>query len=162
MVFRCLSELPGQIAVRRVEAVSEVVKPMLMDDDEPSEGEEALRNLWECLTASSVLTKDQLPQLKSTGFWMEAREGERLGSEEWKHLDRVCKEVAPEEQGEGGSEPEEEVKNEEVRLTARGGVRLSVGSEGEVSQEPGRVVESKEQGRSGGHFSVVRMLPQVD
>ena len=67
MVFGCLSELPGQTAIRMVEAVSEVVKPMLMDDDEPSEGE-VLPNRWECLTASSVLTKDQSPQLTSTGF----------------------------------------------------------------------------------------------
>ena len=68
MVFGCLSELPGQIAVRRVEAVSEVVKPMLMDDDEPPEGEEVLPNRLECLAAISVLTKSQSPQLASTGF----------------------------------------------------------------------------------------------
>ena len=52
---------------------------------------------------------------------------ERLGSEEWKHLDRGCREVAPEEEGEEGGEPEEEVKKEEVRLTARGEVRPPVG-----------------------------------
>ena len=33
---------------------------------------------------------------------MEARGGEKVGGEEWEHLDRVCKEVAPEEEGEEG------------------------------------------------------------
>ena len=58
---------------------------------------------------------------------MEARDGERVGSDEWEHLDRVCKEVAPEEEGEEGGGPAEEVKKEEVRLTARGEVRPPVG-----------------------------------
>ena len=96
-------------------------------------------------------TKDQLPQLKSTGFWMEAREGEIFGSEEWKHLGRVCNEVAPEEEGEGGGEPEEEVKKEEVRLTAR--------EEPETKEDHGHRCVCT--GRSEGHFLVACVWPQV-
>ena len=74
---------------------------------------------------------------------MEAREEETFGSEEWKHMDWVCKEVAPEGEGEGGGEPEEEVKKEEVRLTARKGHRCVC------------------KGCSEGHFPVACVWPQV-
>ena len=40
------------------------------------------------------------------------------GSEEWEHLGRVCKEVAPQEEGEEDSGLAEEVEKEEVRRTA--------------------------------------------
>ena len=56
------------------------------------------------------------------------KETERVGSEEWKHLDRVCKEVTPEEEGEEGDGTAAKVEKEEVRLTARKAMRLSVGS----------------------------------
>ena len=71
--------------------------------------------------------------------------------------------MAPEEEGEEGGGSEEEIKQEEVRLTAREEMRLSVGSEGGVSQGPGKV-GSGEQGRCEGHISVAwgSMLPQVD
>ena len=86
-----------------------------------------------------------------SGEGREARGGEGVGSEEWKHPGRVCKEVAPEEEGEEVVSPGKKVKKEEVRLTAR--------EEPETKEGHGHRYVCK--GRSEGLFLVACVWPQV-